>query len=42
MARNLTAKERAKRNLEAAKNKKPIYIKQGVNGEKITGKKRWG
>ena len=47
MAR-LTNKQKAQKALdiakakEAAKGTKPVFMKQGVNGQSITGKKRWG
>jgi hypothetical protein len=47
MAR-LTQKQKAQKNLEIAKAReeakgvKPKFINQGVNGQKITGKKHWG
>lgn len=44
----LTQKQKAQKVLdiakakEAAKGVKPKFINLGVNGQKITGKKRWG
>ena len=44
----LTQKQKAQKALEIAKAKeaangtKPKFIKQGTNGQQITGDKRWG
>jgi len=48
MAKRLTKKQQAERNLKLVKERelqsgnKPKFIKPGTNGESLGGEKRWG